>query len=745
MTETQEGRRLAVHALARAAGIVDEYYDISRDEVRQTSAHTAETILRAMGLDVSSEAAALDALASVRRPWTDAICDAVRVVRGNEGLAVHLALPWQCESFAYSVEVRREDGEVLRTEAKLAGNAGHSPRERRLYRMETGFMLPHGYHDARVRVDCGGEQLEATQRLIVTPWKCVDARQKLDGRRLFGYWANLYAVRGQHDFGMGNLSTLAEVLQWATMRGHAGCDGNAPSGRGESAAFVGLNPLHALRNRGADVSPYSPSSRLFRNILYIDLRNIPELAMSEEARRLLSEKRVVDVISELRASRLVQHEQLLDLLLPVLRSLHGVFFERVRSGSSDRAREYLNYCERQGTFLDSFATFEALTERMRTTGDAATVADWRRWPERLRDIGDSEVRDFASQNDRDLDFHRYLQFELDRQLGDVQRSARAGGMAIGLYGDLALASSGSGFDAWAFRNHFVQGMSVGAPADAFAIEGQTWGCPPVSPMALREHRYEYWIRVLRAAFEHCGMLRIDHVMGMWRQFWVPEGSSPREGAYVQYPADDLLGILALESERASALVVGEDLGTVPSEVRPAMRDRAILSSKVLYFERDGSGSFATPEKYEEISLASVNTHDLPPLAGWWLGVDLMSRYIGSAAQHDVELRNALMHREWERKQLISELVNRALIDEEAAARLRKIGYGAPIADVDREAISQLVSAVHQLLCRSSSVLVSLSLDDVALETEAVNRPGVSMDDWRSWSRKMDGMVITSEH
>jgi 4-alpha-glucanotransferase len=195
---------------------------------------------------------------------------------------------------------------------------------------------------------------------------------------------------------------------------------------------------------------------------------------------------------------------------------------------------------------------------MRKTGDAETAADWRRWPESLRSVNGSAVHTFAAQNERDVDFHRFLQFELDRQLGNVQRVARTSGMSIGVYQDLALGSSAAGFDAWAYRDLFVQSVSVGAPPDAFAQEGQTWGCPPISPLALRENRYEYWIRLLRTAFEHCGMLRIDHVMGMWRQFWVPDGMPAREGAYMQYPVDDLLGILALESVRAGAIVVGEE-------------------------------------------------------------------------------------------------------------------------------------------------------------------------------------------
>jgi 4-alpha-glucanotransferase len=239
------------------------------------------------------------------------------------------------------------------------------------------------------------------------------------------------------------------------------------------------------------------------------------------------------------------------------------------------------------------------------------------------------------------------------------------------------------------------------------------------------------------------MLRIDHVMGLWRQFWVPDGLSPREGAYVQYPASELLGILALESTRAGSLVVGEDLGNVPDYVRPELAARSVLSSKVLYFEREQNGHFLPPESYEPLSLASVNTHDLPTMAGWWIGADILARHARGSIELHGQLNELRLHRVWERNALVAELLDRGLLSESAGEQLTAIavadgaaGSVPGMTSNNRAVLERLVRAVHQYLAMGSSLLVSLALDDLALELEPVNRPGVPPEEYPNWSRKM---------
>jgi 4-alpha-glucanotransferase len=268
-------------------------------------------------------------------------------------------------------------------------------------------------------------------------------------------------------------------------------------------------------------------------------------------------------------------------------------------------------------------------------------------------------------------------------------------------------------------------VSVGAPPDPLGPEGQNWGLPPLHPAAMRADGYRYWAALLRNAMRHSGALRLDHVLGLFRQFWIPEGMSGAEGAYVRFPTDDLLGVLALEATRAGALVVGEDLGTVPPEVPPTLARWGVLSSKVLYFEREEGGRFRPPRRYPRGALATANTHDLAPLAGWWHGRDVaLRREVGllrDEAAHD----DALRERACDRAALLALLVDEGLLDDDEANR-------------DPDAVSEIDvrAAVHALLRRSPSWLVGLSLDDLVGETEPVNMPGVGQDKYPCWRRRL---------
>jgi 4-alpha-glucanotransferase len=345
------------------------------------------------------------------------------------------------------------------------------------------------------------------------------------------------------------------------------------------------------------------------------------------------------------------------------------------------------------------------------------------WPAELQDPRSRDVKKFAADHTKRVDFHQWLQFEIDRQLGDVADEARAAKMGIGLYSDLAVGSSGTGADAWTHRRLFLDGVAIGAPPDAYSDFGQNWGLPPMNPWALRQDRYRYFIQLLRSGFRHAGALRVDHVMGLFRLFWIPSGATGREGAYVRYPSSDLLGILALESHRHRALVVGEDLGIVPENVPPAMVKWGILSSRVLYFERDAAGTFRPQSSYPKLSLATVNTHDMPTIAGFWTGRDVELRetlgLIDTARAGD-----AAAERETEKQALVDRL------REDGALPLREI------IDSDARGVPAVKRAVHAFLCESPASLVGLSLDDLGGETEPVNVPGVGIDRYPCWSRKM---------
>ena len=321
---------------------------------------------------------------------------------------------------------------------------------------------------------------------------------------------------------------------------------------------------------------------------------------------------------------------------------------------------------------------------------------------------------------REIDLHRWVQFELDRQLGAAAARAKQAGMPIGLYQDLAIGSSPGGADTWAMPRLFVDNASIGVPPDPYSATGQNWGLPPIDPRALRRDCYRYFVRLVRSGFRHAGALRIDHVMGLFRLFWIPKGLTGREGAFVRYPANDLLGILALESARHRALVVGEDLGTVPEEVPAALQKWGVLSSKVFYFERDNRGGFKEAAQYEPLALATANTHDMATLAGFWEGRDVELRAKVGLIESETAAARARDERERDRGALLERLATDGVLPSPRAP-------GDPAA---------LRGAIHDFLCRTPAALVGLALDDLAGEADAVNLPGVGPDRHPSWTRKM---------
>jgi 4-alpha-glucanotransferase len=293
-------------------------------------------------------------------------------------------------------------------------------------------------------------------------------------------------------------------------------------------------------------------------------------------------------------------------------------------------------------------------------------------------------------------------------------------MTIGIYGDLALGSDPSGADAWAYQDILVTDARIGAPPDDFAPDGQDWGLPPVSPGALKNSGYDFWIKMLRANLRHVGALRIDHAMGLFRQFWIPRGMSASAGAYIKLPARNLLGILALESAFSNTLIIGEDLGTVPRGFQSLLARWGILSSRVLYFERCRDGSFRSHKTYSKRALVTANTHDLVPLAGYWRGTDLeLRRDAGGYA--DPGAYTVAQHQR---------------SDEQARLKLRLRSRIAEVAQHPKEEAAAETRAAYAFLARTPAPLVGISLDDLGLEENPVNLPGVSNAEFPSWSRKM---------
>jgi len=679
-------RQSALSALAERAGILPQFVD-AHGRVRRTPDAVRGALLAALGLDVSTARAARAALAEWDQREASAVLAPVSVVSARRGRIPVNRAPLR-GTHRYELEVVAESGAVHRREGRLGRRARSH--------LALPPDLPVGYHAVRLRIamDRGERQLE--QALIVAPPRCPTAARRLRRRRVFGVNAQLYTTRSGRDWGVGDFTDLAGLARWAASHG---------------AAFVGLNPLHALRNMDGAISPYCPVSRLFDNPLYLDPAAVPELATCAAARELMATSEHRAARERLRQSDRVRYGEVMELKWTVLRLLHREFRQQHGDGATPRGRAYRRFLAMHGRALIDFATFVVLQSRA-DARDGWSDAP----PPALASPGASGVPTFRAAHAEEIDLQCYVQFELDCQL----RAAAGHDLPLGFISDLAIGTAPRGSDVWAFPGLFPSGAHLGAPPDVDLPEGQDWGLAPLHPHRLRAEGYRYWIAVLRQALRHAGALRIDHVMGLFRQYWIPPGGSPADGAYVRFPAEELLAVLAVESSRREALVIGEDLGTVPRGLSTVLRRWGILSTRLLYFERERSGTFRPARAYSRRAMVAANTHDQVPLAGYVAGRDLSLRRRVGAIASDATHATLQARRARDVRALLRRLSRTGLLP----------AGGAPPAP------AVLSGAVHTFLARTPAPLVALNLDDLTGETEPVNLPGVGLDRYPSWSRRL---------
>lgn len=693
--------------LARSRGIGDAYHDYS-GVLKTFGPATKTAILSAMGCNVTDADAIRREIDDLDAGRWRPLLPPVSVVRAGR-MGVVLALP--ADALDQPIEWRlvcadgRELAACIRasdlTELERSEVAGRWQTRRMLALPED---LPEGYHGLHARARDG---TTADCTLIVAPNRCCEPAVLARGSRLWGVAVQLYTLRSQTNWGIGDFADLATVVR--------SC---APLG----AAFVGLNPLHALfpANPG-HFSPYSPSTRHFLNVLYVAVEQVPEFLECDAARDAVAADGFQHELSRMRATANVDYPAVTRAKLAVLRILYGDFRRRHLDRDTSRAGAFREYLSERGETLRLHALHDALDEYLRGR-DAVRYWGWPSWPEEFRDPHHSGAREFERVHRESVGFHAWLQWIADEQLRGVQALARDLGMALGLYGDYAVGVNPSGSETWSDQAVYRMGAGVGAPPDALALKGQDWGIPPQDPHALIVERYRPFRELVAANMRHFGALRLDHVMALFRQWWVPVGHGATEGGYVHYPLEDLMSVLALESVRHRCLVVGEDLGTVPDEMRHAMAERAVYSYKVLLFEKHADGRFRRPEEYVRRAIATVTTHDLPTLRGYWDG-------------HDLALRDQL-------RLYPGEEIRRRVIEERSRDRaallaaLQEVGL-QPGDDPDADAAfgDALAHSIQLYLAKSAAALVVLQIEDLIGMTDPVNVPGTS-DEHPNWQRKL---------
>ena len=685
----------ALHRLASTMGIVDVYDDIW-GQPHHTSDDARRALLGAMGIDAASDAAVEDALRALEHErWRQSLA-ALTVARVGRPIEVTVRLP--ANVAALTLQVDAEDG----TRITVAPDATERTAEAeidgaRLVERTLRFdvALPVGYHTIAV---LAGDEAVAHGRLAVAPVACYRPSSLGKGHRSWGLAVQLYGVRSGRNWGIGDFTDLAAMVRDA-----------GPLRMGA----IGVNPLHALfPHNPRHISPYSPSSRRFLNVLLIDVEAVIDYGECAQAQQQVEAPSFQQRLQALRAGDTVDYVGVAEAKLAVLRVLHRHFSQHHQQTGSERGRAFAAFVAAGGVALRRQALFEAIQQHLHAAD--ASVWGWPAWPAGLRDPESDAVGRFAEAHRDDVEFYGYLQWQAQLQLAAAAQFAHAARLSVGLYADLSVSVDRAGAEVWANQDLYAFDASIGAPPDAFNRQGQDWGLPPLIPVRLRRAGYAPFIDTLRATMRHAGALRIDHVMALMRQFWVPPGRSAVEGAYVRYPLDDLLGLLALESHRNRCLVVGEDLGTVPSEVRTALAANGVLSYRVLLFERAGDGGFLPPRDYPENALVTAATHDLPTLRGWWEG-------------HDIEVRQRCKLTADDERERVERAQDRERLRAALAAAGVDTGNGAN----ERPA----ALAVQRFLAMTPAVLLMVQPEDVFDVRDQANLPGTT-DSHPNWQRRL---------
>ncbi len=711
-------KRPHLHKLANKLGIIPSYIDYSGVR-RLASDATRVALIEAMGWKAGTEQKANESLQALSEDSRREFGNDVTIVPVSSRRAqVTMRVPMLRKgSFAFTG--------FLFCEGKRLDFKGESLKRGDGSFVDVPLHIPIGptCHNFEITIMQNGRVNLVRPYVQFVPSRCWAHVERGVIARLSGVSLNLYTLRSQSNWGVGDCGDLNKICDWLIKQ-----DGD----------WIGINPLHIVRNRAPQVSPYSPMSRWYQNPLYLHVESIPEYDNCRNARKLITSPRFKQALLDLRASDSIDYTAAYDAKLEILRLLHNEFISRHGALQTKRSRDYAEFVRAGGYHLQEFATFCALDDHFRET---RKLIDWRSWPREYRDFYSSSVSKFRQERAREVAFHLYLQFELDRQLGKVQEQLHSNKDRLGLYQDIAVGSAPSGYDTWSNGRLFASNVDVGCPPDAHASQGQNWSFRPIDPWQLREQGYWYWQDLLRKNMKHAGMVRIDHAMGLMRQFWIPKGRPPSEGAYVRYPMDDLLGILAIESHHHKCMVVGEDLGTVPKGFSDTLKKWGILSTRLMMFERNKRGQFRKPSEYREFAVTSATNHDLPPLKGFLEGTDLELRKKIGLFKSKAAWEKANKDRAADVRALIRRLVAERLLDKrylirEPRTSAREVSRKNASSASSGVPYQVILEAVHRFLGRTPSKVVAVMLDDLLGETEPINLPGVGPDKHASWSRKM---------
>ncbi len=696
-----------INQLAELCGISESYQDWAGNTV-QIPGEYKIPMLEAMGIDTSNDKQLEKAIDKREQEQWLSLLPPVCVVHEGQPFTVPMYIPANRRENTFKGQVELESGkrqtlEVKASELKLLDRKTLKKKETVKLQLVLPENLPQGYHRLYLR----NRNLESHCLLVVAPKTCYEPQQLSRGEKLWGSSIQLYTVRSESNWGMGDFSDLQKLV---SKLGEQGAD------------IIGLNPIHSLYPANAEhCSPYSPSSRNFINPLYIDVMSVEDFDECEQARQQYDTQQFQQRLQQAQAAEYVDYALVASLKYEILETLFAHFNEHHRKAKTARGKAFDQFRKHRGKGLERYALYEALFEHFKAQD--INSWGWPCWSKEYQDPESKEVKAFARQHKDRVLYYSWLQWLAERQLEQAQQAAVEASMAVGIYRDLAVGVDRGGSDVWSGRNYYCLDASVGAPPDGVAPQGQNWGLPPFNPVALQNNRYMPFIDMVRANMNHCGALRIDHVMGLLRLWWCPTGKTADYGVYVNYSLEDMLGIIKLESHRHQCLIFGEDLGTVPEQIEAMLPPALCYSNEVVLFSCEGE-QFMAPEDYKSRALTCITNHDIPTLKAWWNCNDL-----------DLRCQLGIYDAERTQAEKIARHAEKVALLKTLSA-IGELPWGVDPDDINTMGFSrELMEKIHYYLAKTASRIAVIQLEDMLELDTPVNVPGTSTE-YPNWRRRL---------
>ena len=688
---------------------IESHYNDAWGRPTNIATATKTKLLSAMGYQVDEPNLLLKQVQENSNNAWLSVLNPVQVLRVAENLQIVVRLPIELVTDEYIAHINTELGEIIEhrfvpIDCQLVNVAHIEDIEFQEYLIDIPVTLPLGYHSLSLVID--DDEL-GSMRLIIAPSSCYKPEALLQGQKVWGISVQLYCLRSDNNWGVGDFSDLSFLVEKLAKQG---------------AQFVGLNPIHALYPANPNAcSPYGPSSRRWLNFIYIDVTALDGYQQAS-TQAVVNDIDFQQKLQKARSTDLVDYELVTELKLNALEKVFAHQNSQYLSKNTKLNKIFKAFVVEGGESLKTLAVYDALQESL--VAQQKPSSGWPVFPKELSDFYNPAVKTFSKKNAKRVKFFLWLQWQAALQLEQANQVAEQNNMSIGLYRDLAVGVSEGSAEIWGNKELYCTKASIGAPPDILGPVGQNWGLPPMDPEKLYEQQYQPIIELFDANMRATGALRIDHVMALLRLWWVAKGDDAKEGGYVYYPVDDLLAILALESHRHQSLVIGEDLGTVPDEIRTKLAENGVYSYRVFFFEQAEDGGFFSPAHYPEQSMSTLTTHDMPTLTGYWHCDDLaLGKKLGLYPTDEI-LSTLYTSRHENKQSILDTLHGHHSVNDEVGRNGHNV------------AMSKALNFGMQLhMAAGSSALLSLQLEDWLEMDKPVNIPG-TFNEYPNWRRKL---------